>query len=271
MAIARTLRAPETGVTLTGFLACVSPAEIRELLMASYPAVLGHAIDTAVVVALLRYWDGLRSPWGVALAGLGIAASGLTYNAGVVHFGLFLPLLFAAASLRPSQPGRVGLASSAVLGGLLAVSFYGSYFSQMLANIGKSYAGEGRFYSMTVRTELAFGDWRDVGWPLAAVAILGLRHVVRDQWSRPQSRVVAAWAAYCVAISIPVLILPEPLAYVRRLYFAFPLLFALAGCFVGRRDRLAAALGLVLLTWSFLRITTFIVPYYITYSGSLAP
>ncbi len=50
----------------------------------------------------------------------------------------------------------------------------------------------------------------------------------RPSWSRAderslENRVLLAWAAYALAISIPVFIAPEPLYYFRRLFFVYPL------------------------------------------------
>jgi len=53
-----------------------------------------------------------------------------------------------------------------------------------------------------------------------------------------ESRALLAWAVYAPAISIPVLLAPEPLYYFRRLFFVYPLAPILAAVALSRRNRL---------------------------------
>jgi hypothetical protein len=248
------------------------PADVLELLRASYPAILGHAMDVGLVTFLALRWDRLRTTRGLLTLALFLAGCGLTYNASPVHFGLLLPLLLIAASLNPPLQGRRGLVLGTLFGALLALAYYGRYASGLFRKLVASGPLEADAPSLAQRADTALGGWdAGMGLPFVAAALVGLGVVLRASWVPACGRVIAAWAAYVPLISLPVLVLPEPFHYFRRLYFALPLASLLAARAGGRRRALTAALTVLLLIWSGWKMTSYVRPFFVTHTGSLAP
>jgi hypothetical protein len=250
-----------------GALAALLPADLIELLRASYPALLGHAVDTGLAVFLAARWDRLGTRRGIAVVALWIAACGLTYNAGPVHLAIFLPLLVAAASLPPALTGRAGLVLSAAIGGAAAFTYYAGAVFEVLGHALHSAGAALTQPGLTV-ADLGSG-WDEMGEPFLLVGAAGLAVVLLRYWSAPEGRVVAAWAAYIVAISVPVLLFPEVFGYFRRLYFAQALGPLLASLPTVRRSWISLPLALVLVLWSLLSLAEFVVPFFVSHSGQI--
>jgi hypothetical protein len=250
-----------------GALAAFLPADLIQLLRASYPALLGHAVDTGLVVLLASRWELLAGRRGIAIVALWIAACGLTYNAGPVHLALFVPLLLAAASLRPALPGRPGLLLASALGGAVAFTYYAGTVAEVVRHALHSARADVAEPGLAV-ADLGTG-WDEIGGPFLAVGAVGLAAVLIRRWRAPESRVIAAWAAYIVAISVPVLVFPEVFGYFRRLYFAQALGPLLASLPTFRRGWICLALTAVLLLWSLLALSEFVMPFYVSHSGQI--
>lgn len=251
MVLAARLVGPGGPEIAAGSLAALLPPDLLELLRASYPAILGHAVDLAVVAWLACRFSDLNSAKGTGMLALALAAAALTYNAAPVHFAVFLPVLFWAASLPPAIRGRLGLALAALGGGLLSLAYYGGYLRSTLAR-----AMEGHTLARTQ------GQWAQPLEHLIAhtgtytlvyvlVAIAGGFVALRRGWPRAESRVLLAWLLFPMIILIPVSLSPEPFRYFRQFYFAYPL-FPLLAAAVGAGLRRATWLPLLaaLVGWS---------------------
>ena len=254
---------------LVGLLATFFPEDIFELLRASYPALLGHAMDLSLITLLFLRWQLLRTVSGVSLFALGLGLCLLTYNASPVHFGVFLPLLLVTLSLKPRTSGRIGLLVGSLGGGLLSLPYYGNYFQDLASSLLVKDSAE-------VSTELAyrflvgFGGWEDFGPFYLVLGGIGIGLILKQGWRSSPARLLAAWAGYAVVISIPAFLMPDPFYYFRRLYFVYPLFPLLAAYVVGRRKFLAIASTVILLMWSLHRFSSFIQPFFVTHTGSLA-
>jgi hypothetical protein len=266
MALAARIGGASAGLR-AGVLAMLLPADLTELLRASYPALLGRALDTGLVVLLASRWEWLATRLGVAVVALWIAACGLTYNAGPVHLTIFLPLLLAVSSLTPALPARSGLVASAVVGGALASSYYAGALGEVARHALSSAQANVARPGLTV-ADVSSG-WDEIGVPLLLVGAAGLAGVLRQRWASPEGRVISAWAAYIVAISIPVALFPEVFGYFRRLYFAQALGPLLASLPAVRRDWIGFSLGAALVLWSLLGLVELVMPFFVSHSGQI--
>jgi hypothetical protein len=255
----------ESGAIAAGALAALFPDGVLELLRASYPALLGQLALLVLVLLVMRYAGTLRSTQGVLAFGALIAACALVYNAGPLTLAVFLPLLFAAFAMPPSLPGSAGLLAAAIVGSIPGFAFYGSFLLDLLRAPG----GRGE-ESLAERFDAATVGW-DVFGPLYLALSLAGVFLAAKHRDRLENRVLLAWTAYALAISIPVFLAPEPLYYFRRLFFVYPLVPILTVLALSRRKWLLAAAALGLAAWSLHRATDFIVPFYVTHTGSLAP
>jgi hypothetical protein len=142
-ALARRLLPGAPGVALSAAIAhAVLPLYFVRLSLAYFPAVTGHFLDAAVmlaVVAWLRDGNGPRR-W-LTLAGL-TALALLVYTQGLLNLGIVLPLLLAGTLLgrrREALRPAGGVTLACALGILMAsVLFYGRYvptFLDMLRGI----------------------------------------------------------------------------------------------------------------------------------------
>jgi hypothetical protein len=131
-AIARRL-----GLTARGGLAAAGavvllPIYTTRLSLAYFPALVGHAMDTLVLLVLLRYLRDLGRPRVVLGLATLVAAALLTYTQSLLNLGILLPLFFAIEVLfdRTAHGRRrqLGLAAAGLLGILVAGAvFYGRY------------------------------------------------------------------------------------------------------------------------------------------------
>jgi hypothetical protein len=263
MLIAGRVSESEAAAVAAGVMAASFPDGVLELLRASYPALLGQLVLVAMVLLAMRHGKALLSPSGVVAFAALFAACALVYNAGPLTLAVYLPLLAAAFWMPPPLPGGSGLLVAALLGSVPAFLYYGGFLLD-LAN-----GGGGTGLGFTERLRAATSGW-DVFGPLYVLFGLAGLLVVAKRRGRLESRVLLAWAAYAPAISIPVLLAPEPLYYFRRLLFAYPLAPILTAVSVSRRKRLLFLATLALVGWSLYRVSDFIEPFYVTHTGSLA-
>ena len=229
MVLAGRLLGPGPPEVVAGLLAAFFPSDLLELLRASYPAILGHAVDLCVVAWLFGRLGELRSLRGITLLALLLAAAALTYNAAPVHFAVFLPTLLLVASARPPVPGRTGLILAALGGALLSMAYYGGFVRSTWERAMEGNARAGAPGLPGLRLGQVLGSW-DVSTlaylivPLAGATIL-LR---RTGFAAPESRILVAWLLFPLVILGPVFLSPEPFRYFRRFYFAYPLFPLLA-------------------------------------------
>ncbi len=250
MVLARRLVGPGSPEVAAGLLAALFPPDLLELLRASYPALLGHAVDLAVVAWLFCRFRDLRFARGTLVLALALAAAALTYNAAPVHFALFIPTLFLTASLRPTLLGRRGLTLAALGGALLSLAYYGSFVRSTWerAMEGNTLA---RAQGLSAqRLEQALGHGEVGALPYLVVPVAGAWLLLRRSWLRPESRVLLAWLLYPVFILVPVLLSPEPFRYFRQFYFAYPLFPLLAASLGTVRRGLMVPVTAALLAWS---------------------
>ena len=264
MLIAARAGESDSAALAAGVMAATFPDGILELLRASYPALLGQLALVVLVLLVMRYGKALGSAPGVAAFAAVFAACALIYNAGPLTLAVFLPLLLAAFWIPPRIPGAAGLLFAAILGSVPALLYYGRFLLDLAKTSGGSEAPglADRFRAATV------------GWDVfgALYALFGLAGIVAlwRRRDRLESRTLLAWAAYVPAISLPVLLAPEPLYYFRRLFFAEPLAPILTAVVVSRRKHLLALAAVALVAWSLYRISDFVEPFYVTHTGSLA-
>jgi len=256
-------------VVVTGLLAALFPEDVLELLRASYPALLGHLADTALVGWLLLRPQLLHTRRGVGLAALALAACALTYNASPVHFALFLPLLWLVAQCPPAITGRAGVLLAAAGGAVLSLGFYGAYLwdtaFKLFLSTETGPAGVG------ASAGRAWAFWEGLPLPFATAAGIGLAAFLATGYRSWEGRCLLAWALYIPAIALVVTLCPEPFFYFRRYYFAHALLLVSSGWALTRNRTLGMAGAAVLLTWSLLTLHTYIAPFFVTHTGSLAP
>ena len=264
MLIAGRVGESEPAALAAGVMAASFPDGILELLRASYPALLGQLALVVVVFLLMRHGRSLQSASGVVAFGALFAACALLYNAGPLTLAVFLPLLLAAFWVPPPLPGAFGLLSAAVLGSVPALGYYGGFLLELAKG-----PGGGEQLGFAERFRAATVGWDAFGPLYILLGIAGLLVVVRRR-ERLESRALLAWTAYAPAISIPVLLAPEPLYYFRRLFFVYPLAPILAAVAVSRRKWLLVLATLALVGWSLYRVSDFIEPFYVTHTGSLA-
>ncbi len=247
-----------------GVLAALFPESGLELLRASYPALLGQLVLILTVYLVMRHGTALTRTSGAIGFGALFAACALVYNAGPLTLAVFLPLLVAAFSLPPRLDGVFGLLGATVLGSVPAFAYYGGF----LLDLAKA-PGGGPEIGLAERLRAATVGWEAFGPLYVLLGLAGVLAVARQR-EKLGSRVLLVWAAYSVAISLPVLLAPEPLYYFRRLFFVYPLGPVLAALALSRRKSLLVLGTIALLGWSLFRLGDFVEPFYVTHTGSLA-
>ncbi len=249
-----------------GVLTAFLPEYLLEFLRASYPALLGHLLDLTVVTLLILGWERLQRRRGAAILAVALAACTLAYNASPLYWAVFLPLVFATTSVPPPLEGRARLVAGTALGAALSVAYYGHYMLEALPSFFQS---SSQSPNLTERLHVAFMGWDAFGLPY--LLAMGWAAFVMLPKLQPRSagRVIMAWLWFIPTVSIPVFLFPEPLYYFRRLFFALPLATLLAPQ-AATGKKLQILLIAVLLGWSLYRLTFFIVPFFVTHTGSLA-
>ena len=250
MVLAGRLLGPGAPEVAAGLLAALFPPDLLELLRASYPALLGHAVDLAIVAWLVCRFRDLRSARGTLVFALALAAAALTYNAAPVHFALFIPTLLLMASIRPALEGRWGLTLAAFGGALLSLAYYGSFFRSTWQRAMEGNALARAQGTLAQRLEQALGPWDAVALTYLLVPVAGAWILLRRTGLRPENRVLLAWLLYPLVILVPVFLSPEPFRYFRQSYFAYPLFPLLAASLGTVRRGLMVPITAALLAWS---------------------
>lgn len=135
-AIGRRL-SPRRGVALLAAAAVpLLPIFVTRLSLAYFPALVGHAVDTLVLLYLLSRLRRLAEPRVVLTLALLVAAALLTYTQSLLNWGLLLPLLLLVWLGTDRSPaarrGQIGLAAAGLLGAVLSLAFYGRYIPIVL-------------------------------------------------------------------------------------------------------------------------------------------
>jgi hypothetical protein len=135
-AIARRLKATVAAALLASGAAVILPIYMARLALAYFPALVGHAADTVVILYLLKHLHDLDRPRVVLTLGAGIAVALLTYTQSLLNFAILLPLflalMLAADRSRESLRRVAGLVVAGALGAVLSLAFYGRYIPVFL-------------------------------------------------------------------------------------------------------------------------------------------
>jgi hypothetical protein len=136
-AIGRRLRLPHA-VSLAGSLAApLLPLFLARLTLAYFPALLGHAIDAALILYLVAHLDDHDRPRVWLTLGVALALALLAYTQALLNFAILLPsflLLQIAFDRAPAARRRqAGLVAAGAIGVVLAMAiFYARYVPTFL-------------------------------------------------------------------------------------------------------------------------------------------
>jgi hypothetical protein len=135
--IARRLGRTEAVALAAAAAVPVLPLFLARLSLAYFPALVGHAVDAAVILYLLAHLDRLDRRPTVLTLGVLLAAALLTYTQSLLNFGILLPLFLVlqVARTRGGEARRrqLGLAAAGALGAVLSLAlFYGRYVPILL-------------------------------------------------------------------------------------------------------------------------------------------
>jgi hypothetical protein len=115
----------------------VLPLFLARLTLAYFPALVGHAFDTLVILYLLRHLADLSRPRVLLSLAVLLSAALLTYTQSMLNFaillGVFLLLDVFSARDPDSRRRQAALAAAGVLAGALSLAiFYGRYIPVFL-------------------------------------------------------------------------------------------------------------------------------------------
>jgi len=110
----------------------VLPLFIARLSLAYFPALVGHGVDTVVILYLVAHLDRLHHPRVVVALGALVAAALLTYTQSLLNFAVLLSLFLALQLFfdrsREGRRRQLGLVAAGALGATLSLAlFYGRY------------------------------------------------------------------------------------------------------------------------------------------------
>ncbi len=294
--IARRLRAsPAVALAAAGALV-VLPIFTARLTLAYFPALVGHALDAAVLLFILAHLHDLDRMRVVLKTAVLIAAALLTYTQSVLNFAVLVPLIVIAHLVIDRTPDlrrrMAGLVLAAGLGGVIALGlFYARYVpifidmrrgvpmaeeqilldkqAQAAATPGEPVAADNDDpYSgpdLDVTRGVRKAAWRMyVFYGLfAPVVVVGVVLVLRRQPPSPAS-FVAAWAASYLVLNLASGSLPGPnlVRYNKDLEVVAPL-FCVALAFMGealwaRSRPLAIAFGAAYAIFGAARAATYL-------------
>jgi hypothetical protein len=276
--IARRLRAAIPTAIAAAAALIVLPLFLARLSLAYFPAMVGHAVDTTVILFLIARLRALDRPRVVAMLGALIALALLTYTQSLLNFALLLPLFLVVmlARDRSTETWRraVGLVVAGALGAVLSlVVFYGRYVPVFLDMRRGVPMAEERILlekpsTPAVEEEAApqepddpyalptFDPWRGVrkaAWRLyvfygafAPLVVIGIALVYRAQLPAERAWVLA-WALTYLALNLLSGGLPGPnlVRYNKDLESVAPLsclALASVGEWLWARSRLLAML-----------------------------
>jgi len=131
-AIARRLGAGAVTALAAAALLPLLPIFLARLMLAYFPALVGHAVDTAVILYLLSRIPELHRPRVVLWLGGLVALALLTYTQSLLNFGILLPLFLVVQIAGDRSAGawrrHAGLAAAGLLGASLSLAvFYARY------------------------------------------------------------------------------------------------------------------------------------------------
>jgi hypothetical protein len=265
--LGRRLFGTESAGVMAGLSLSLLPFETLELLRASFPAILGRALDLAAVFWLVSLpKEDLASARGRLKLGVGLAVSCLSYNASPVHFGLFIPLALLALALPPARLSDArGLLAAAVIGGLLSLVFYGRYLVDTALNVlVQNRTTTPSIYWMGLATNLV----RYHG-PVFIAALVAIPLCVGEAWRRRESRLLLAWILWVPLVIYVAQSFPEPFGYFRKQFFAYPLFVLLAARWAKTPSTPSRALAVVVAVWGLVETALLIPGVYITHSGRI--
>jgi hypothetical protein len=258
--LARRLRAALPTALGAAAALVVLPLFLARLSLAYFPAMVGHAMDVAVILYLVAHLRALDRPRVVAALASLIALALLTYTQSLLNFAVLLPLFLAVwlarDRSRDALRGAAGLVIAGALGGVLSLAvFYGRYVPIFFdIQRGVPMAEEKILLEKpatpveqdvkpeepdpyTGPTVDPVRGLRKAAWrlyvfygPFAAAVIAGIALVWRVQ-SGPERAFVLAWALTYVALNLLSGGLPGPnlVRYNKDLEIVAPLFcFALA-------------------------------------------
>jgi hypothetical protein len=276
--IARRLRASAGTAAGAAAALVLLPLFLVRLSLAYFPALVGHAVDAAVILYLLARLRDLDRPRVVLTLAALISLALLTYTQSLLNFAVLVPLFLVAllATDRTPEMRRraIGLVAAGALGGVLSLAvFYGRYvpiFLDMQRGIPMPEESilQEKPSTPVPEEELVpqepddpyagptLNPWRGVrkaAWrlyvfygPFALAVLVGIGLVWRAQ-PPPQAAIVLAWALSYLTLNLLSGGLPGPnlVRYNKDLEVVAPL-FCLALAAVGewlwRRSRWIAAL-----------------------------
>ena len=241
------------GPVLTAVLMLAIPTYLSRMAVSLLPALLGHATDMLVLLALLR-WGMRLDERRIALRLAAVIGVGyLSYVSSVTNLSLFVGLLaLALATLPPQRPRDAGrLLITGLLGAGVAVAVYYRDFLLPLLTLpdqaraaASVYAPTGFLDFLTMRTHAFF----DSVHPLVALVGLGLALT-----RRRQPAFALAWLAAYLALILLRAKLPDVFRYGHETLWATPLICLMSAAALtearqrSNRGRLVAALIVVFL------------------------
>ncbi len=130
--IARRLGEPARIAVAAAALVPLLPVFLARFALALFPALLGQAVDTLVILYLLKNVAELHRPRIVLTLGALVATALLTYTQSLLTFGILVPLFLIAQVAFDRSAGawrrHLGLAVAGALGAVLSLAlFYGQY------------------------------------------------------------------------------------------------------------------------------------------------
>jgi hypothetical protein len=252
------------------------PIFLSRLSMGYFPAIVGHGIDTVLMLVLVGLWPTLARARAVLLLGATLGLALLTYTQALLNFGLLLPLFLLLQVVRDGSPEGRRRQAALVLSGLLglgvAMTFYARYvpvFAQMrqgapmageqivldkMANSRFAYVAEEEDPLLGPNLDLLRG-FRKAGWRLLVfygwftpLIVLGGGLLYFQLAPGDMRRLLALWAGTFLILNFLSGSLPGPnlFRYNKDMEFVAPLAcLALGWLWVRMRDwSRVAGLGL---------------------------
>jgi hypothetical protein len=225
------------GPVLTAVLMLAIPTYLSRMAVSLLPALLGHATDMLVLLALLR-WGMRLDERRMALRLAAVIGLGyLSYVSSVTNLSLFIGLLaLALAALPPQRPRHAArLLITGLLGAALAVAVYYRDFLLPLLTLPNQaraaasvYAPTGFLDFLTMRTHAFF----DSVHPLLAAVGLGLALT-----RRRQAAFALAWLAAYLALILLRAQLPDVFRYGHETVFVTPLICLMSAAALSEAQR----------------------------------
>jgi hypothetical protein len=208
----------------------VLPIFLARLTLAYFPAIVGQAVDSVVILYLLVFGRELPRPRVVLTLGGLVCLALLTYTQSLLNFGILLPLLLLLQIVFDREPGarrrQLGLFLAGVLGaGLAVVLFYGRYIPVFLdMRQGVPMAEERIVLEKAARARPVAGqEVQRSDDPFAGPDVAPLRGFAKAAW---RLRIFYSWAAPLVIVGL-LLLIRDTGGLTRRLVIAWALTYLL--------------------------------------------